>query len=149
VSPRLRADLHLRVSTSLPTWTGASTSFFRHHVIVVGLMFFMGFNLSRERQINRMVRIKAFSSAYHLRMGTAVSPVSTLRYRDMAVSDEQQDSDAHLREIADLIRQLARQSHIAEAQEELFDLADRLDRMADLARQIPRRRPGRGARRKT
>jgi hypothetical protein len=48
--------------------------------------------------------------------------------------DDQQVSDEHLREIAGKIRQLARQSRIAEAREELFDLADKLDRMAELAR---------------
>jgi hypothetical protein len=52
----------------------------------------------------------------------------------MAMRDEQQASEAHYREIAEKIRQLARQTHIAEAQEELFDLADRLDREAELAK---------------
>jgi hypothetical protein len=52
----------------------------------------------------------------------------------MAVSDEQQDSDAHLREIAEKIRQLARQARIPEVREELFDLADHFDRMAELTK---------------
>jgi hypothetical protein len=52
----------------------------------------------------------------------------------MAKSDEQRASDAHFREIAEKIRKLARQTHIAEAQAELLDLADRLDRGAELAR---------------
>jgi hypothetical protein len=52
----------------------------------------------------------------------------------MARSDEQQAGDEDLREIADKVRDLARQTPIPEAQQELFDLADRLDRMADLAR---------------
>jgi hypothetical protein len=52
----------------------------------------------------------------------------------MAKSEEQQASDEHLREVAEKIRELARQTPIAEAREELFDLADDLDRMADLAK---------------
>jgi hypothetical protein len=51
----------------------------------------------------------------------------------MAMSDEQQASAGHYREIAEKIRQLARQTRIAEVQEELSDLADELDRMAKLA----------------
>jgi hypothetical protein len=50
------------------------------------------------------------------------------------MSDEQEASAGHYREIAEKIRQLARQTQIPEAQQELFDLADRFDRMADLAR---------------
>ena len=49
------------------------------------------------------------------------------------MSDEQQASAGHYREIAEKIRQLARQTWIAEVQEELSDLADELDRMAKLA----------------
>jgi hypothetical protein len=52
----------------------------------------------------------------------------------MAMSDEQQASEEHYREIAEKIRQLAWRTHIAEAQEELFDLADQLDRMAELTK---------------
>ena len=52
---------------------------------------------------------------------------------DNAMSDEQQASAGHYREIAEKIRQLARQTRIAEVQEELSDLADELDRMAKLA----------------
>jgi len=37
----------------------------------------------------------------------------------------------HLHEIADKIRQLARQAQPSEAQQELFDLADQIDQMAD------------------
>jgi hypothetical protein len=44
----------------------------------------------------------------------------------MAMSDEQQEIEEHHREIAEKIRQLARQTRIAEARQELFDLADRL-----------------------
>jgi hypothetical protein len=49
----------------------------------------------------------------------------------MARSNEQQSGDEHLRETAEKVRGLARQTWIAEAREELFDLADRLDRMAE------------------
>jgi hypothetical protein len=52
----------------------------------------------------------------------------------MAKSEEQQASDEHFREIAEKVRDLAWQTSIAEAREELFDLADRLDRMAELAK---------------
>jgi len=51
----------------------------------------------------------------------------------MAKSDEQRASDAHFREIAEKIRKLARQTHIAEAKAELLALADRLDRAPGLA----------------
>ena len=64
--------------------------------------------------------------------------------RDTPMSDEQEASAGHYREIAEKIRQLARQTHIPEAQQELFDLADRLDRMADLARLTRGRGRGRG-----
>jgi hypothetical protein len=47
------------------------------------------------------------------------------------MSDEQQEGGEHLREIAAKIRRLARHALIAEAQEELFDLADMLDGMAE------------------
>jgi hypothetical protein len=50
------------------------------------------------------------------------------------MSDEQQERGEHLREIAAKIRRLARGASIAEAQEELFDLADILDRMAERAK---------------
>jgi hypothetical protein len=53
---------------------------------------------------------------------------------DMAMSDEQQASEDHYREIAEKVRQLARQTYIPEAREELFDLADWLDREAELAK---------------
>ena len=52
----------------------------------------------------------------------------------MTKGDEQQGGDEVLRAIAEKIRDLARQTWIAEAREELFDLADRLDRMAERAR---------------
>jgi len=46
------------------------------------------------------------------------------------MSDEQQPNGEHLREIAEQLRRLARQTQLPEAREELFGLADRLDRMA-------------------
>ena len=55
----------------------------------------------------------------------------------MPEGDEQQGGDEVLRAIAEKIRELARQTQIGKAREELFDLADRLDRMADLAKRPP------------
>jgi hypothetical protein len=52
----------------------------------------------------------------------------------MAMSNEQQGIEERYREIAEKIRQLARQTPIREAQEELFELADNLDRTAELAK---------------
>jgi hypothetical protein len=52
----------------------------------------------------------------------------------MTKGDEQQGGDEVLRAIAEKIRELARQTPIRKAREELFDLADRLDGMADLAK---------------
>ena len=51
----------------------------------------------------------------------------------MKMSDEEWAAGDHLREIADKVRQLARQTQIPEAQQELFDLANRLDQMAETA----------------
>jgi NTP pyrophosphatase (non-canonical NTP hydrolase) len=48
----------------------------------------------------------------------------------MAMSDEQRATGEHCREIADKIRQVALQSDIPQIREELFDLADRVDQMA-------------------
>jgi hypothetical protein len=67
----------------------------------------------------------------------------------MAMSDEQQASAGHYREIAEKIRQLARQTRIVEVQEELSDLADELDRMAKLADSSRFRRARQRASRKT
>jgi len=47
---------------------------------------------------------------------------------------DDQASAENLREIAAKIRDLARQTWIAEAREELFDLTDDLDRMAERAK---------------
>jgi hypothetical protein len=60
------------------------------------------------------------------------------------LSDDRKFTARHCREIAEKVRQLARQTPIAEIKEELFDLADRLDRMADLARLSPGSGRGRG-----
>jgi uncharacterized protein Yka (UPF0111/DUF47 family) len=48
--------------------------------------------------------------------------------------DDHHASVEHLREIAEKIRQLARQTSIPQAKEELLDLADQIDRMADVAK---------------
>jgi hypothetical protein len=56
------------------------------------------------------------------------------RTREMPESHEQRESDKHLREIAEKVRQLARQTQLPKAREELFDLADRVDRMTERAR---------------
>jgi hypothetical protein len=50
------------------------------------------------------------------------------------MSQEAREVGEHLREIAAKIRRLARDASVAEAQEELFDLADILDRMAERAK---------------
>jgi hypothetical protein len=55
----------------------------------------------------------------------------------MARNYKQQAGDEHLHEIAEKVRDLARKTPIREAREELFDLADRLDRMAELGRETP------------
>jgi hypothetical protein len=47
------------------------------------------------------------------------------------MSDEQELGGEDNHEIAERIRHLARQTRIAEVQQELFDLADRLERMAE------------------
>jgi hypothetical protein len=67
----------------------------------------------------------------------------------MTMSDEQHASAGHYREIAEKIRQLERQTWIAEVQEELSDLADELDRMATLVEGSGFRRARQRASRKT
>jgi hypothetical protein len=67
---------------------------------------------------------------FQLGMTETAAPVSIFGRGDLAMNDGQQPSDAHLREIAEKIRELARQTPIPEAREELLDLADDLDRMA-------------------
>ena len=55
-------------------------------------------------------------------------------FGDVAMGDEPRTRAEQYREIAENIRQLARQTRIAKIGEELFDLADQLDRMAELAK---------------
>jgi hypothetical protein len=50
---------------------------------------------------------------------------------DTPMSDERHGSGEDNHAIAEKIRQLARQTLIAEIQQELFDLADRLERMGE------------------
>jgi len=47
------------------------------------------------------------------------------------MSNEREESGGDTREIAEKIRQLARQTLIAEIRQELFDLADRLEEMGE------------------
>jgi hypothetical protein len=49
------------------------------------------------------------------------------------MSDEQRAMGEHYRDIAEKIRQIARQSDIPRIRQEVFELADRLDRMAEVA----------------
>jgi hypothetical protein len=49
----------------------------------------------------------------------------------MPMSNEREGSGEHNRLIAEKIRQLARQTRIVEIQQELFDLADRLEGMGE------------------
>jgi hypothetical protein len=57
--------------------------------------------------------------------------------RSRRMCNDQQASDEHLREIAEKIREIARQTSIPQAKEELFDLADRIDRMAEVFKKTP------------
>jgi hypothetical protein len=59
-----------------------------------------------------------------------------------AMSDQRRSTDRPYREIAEKVRQLARQTPIAEIQEELFDLADRLERMGETGPTIGSKRQG-------
>ena len=47
------------------------------------------------------------------------------------MSNEREGSGEDNRAIAEKVRQLARQTQIAQIQQELFDLADRLERMRE------------------
>jgi hypothetical protein len=49
------------------------------------------------------------------------------------MSNEKNEGSEHLRETAERIRQLARETWIPEIAEELSDLADLLDRMAEIS----------------
>jgi hypothetical protein len=57
--------------------------------------------------------------------------LGAFRPRDKPMSDEQPMGAEHYREIAERIRQLAQQTRIAEVQQELSDLADRVERMVE------------------
>jgi len=61
---------------------------------------------------------------------------------DMPLNDDRKITARHCREIAEKVRQLARQTPIAEIQEELFDLADRLERMGETDPALGSKRPG-------
>jgi hypothetical protein len=58
------------------------------------------------------------------------------------LSDERKITTRHCREIAEKVQQLARQTTIAEIQEELFDLADRLEGMGETDPAVGSKRPG-------
>lgn len=58
------------------------------------------------------------------------------------MSDDRKFTARHCREIAEKVRQLARQTPISEIQEELFDLADRLERMGESGPADGSKRPG-------
>jgi hypothetical protein len=55
----------------------------------------------------------------------------SLSVEDTPMSNEREGSGEDNRAIAEKIRQLARQTQIAQIQQELFDLADRLERMGE------------------
>ena len=65
-----------------------------------------------------------------------------------AMSDQRRSTARHYREIAEKVRQLARQTPIAEIQEELFDLADRLERMGETGPAVGSKRSGKDGFRK-
>jgi hypothetical protein len=73
----------------------------------------------------------SLSSASLLHVPSGMASGNCWRNRDSRLPAE------HLREIAEKVRDLARQTPIREVREELFDLADRLDRMADRAKKTP------------
>ena len=58
------------------------------------------------------------------------------------MSDQRRSTGRLYREIAEQVRQLARRTPIAEIQEELFDLADRLERMDETDPAISSNRQG-------
>jgi len=65
---------------------------------------------------------------------------------NMPLGDDRKITARHCREIAEKVRQLARQTPIAEIQEELFDLADRLERMGETDPAVGSKRPKDGLR---
>ena len=58
------------------------------------------------------------------------------------MSDDRKITARHCREIAEKVRQLTRQTPIAEIQAELFDLADRLERMGETDPEVGSKRLG-------
>jgi hypothetical protein len=64
------------------------------------------------------------------------------------LSDDGKSMARHCPEIAEKVRQLARQTTIAEIQEKLFDLADRLERMGETDPAVGSKRPGKDGFRK-
>jgi hypothetical protein len=83
-------------------------------------------------KINHIARSTAFSGV-PIGKKTEASRLlwESLSVGDTPMSDEQEIGGEDYREIAERVRQLARQARIAEVQQELFDLADRLERMAE------------------
>jgi hypothetical protein len=65
------------------------------------------------------------------------------------MSDDRKITARHCREIAEKVRQLARQTPVAEIQEELFDLADRLETMVEIDPAVGFERPKRDGPRET
>jgi hypothetical protein len=47
--------------------------------------------------------------------------------------DDHQSRSAHYRDVSDSLRRLARQTRFPEARQQLFDLAEGFERMAELA----------------
>jgi hypothetical protein len=89
---------------------------------------------SSERQIGRPERIASFRPYRSFLRQYDDRSRKHFRTPSMPEGDEQQGGDEVLRAIAEKIRELARQTPIREAREELFHLADNLDRRADLAK---------------
>ena len=86
----------------------------------------------RVRQINQVLRDYGSCG---VRIGKETKrPASSghrFRVEDTPMSNEREGSGEDNRAIAEKIRQLARQTQIAQIQQELFDLADRLERMGE------------------
>jgi hypothetical protein len=54
-----------------------------------------------------------------------------LRVRSRMTSDDHPSRSEHYRDVADSLRRLARQTRFPEVRQELFDLAEGFDRMAE------------------
>ena len=84
-------------------------------------------------QINQVLRGLPLSPAF-LSVKRPKRPASagkSLSVEDTPMSNEREGSGEDNRAIAEKVRQLARQTQIAQIQQELFDLADRLERMGE------------------